>query len=641
MRWYIRTVVVYGRNDEIRRVDFTPGVNIITGDSKTGKSSILDIVDYCLGSSDCGIAQGGKIRKFAAWYGMLIQTPTEQIFVARPDPGPRSSATEMFLRVQSEVDLPSANELEANTDRDTVVAELSQRLGLSQLRLAESEFDTSFSGKPTLRDLVAFMFQPQNVIANKKILFYRTEDPTYRKRLERVFPVALGIVDEEYFRLKAQAEEQRKVIHRLERELLKAEAQAGEGVDKARELYLQGVSLGVFQERPNPTWDLGTFRDKLGAAVEQGRVARQPVYGTGVNVERLVQLESEYRRHRDDSRVVEDELHQTLSLLNAAGGYKGVLESQVDRLKPVGMFAGLLTDTCPLCKHTLTELSPEMQRLKDATENIQYELSTLASVPHALEDRRRELEANLRAIQGAMRGVGGEIRAIRLAETRLAEADKTKAATDWYLGGVDQHLKTVETIVDNSALKRKLDAEKRRLETIAESLEAYDHEARLEAALRAIGRKMTAVGDQLDLEWPGAPLSLDLRRLTVVCDTPEGEPVALSRMGSGANWVSCHLSALLGLHLHFCAQDQSPVPSVLFLDQPSQAYYPAEINWEAAGHDTDRHNVRLIFEAVFDAVEASQGCLQVIVVDHADYDDWPEFRNAVGSRRFRGGRGLI
>ena len=48
----ILQISVYGKNRERRDVKFTPShVNIITGASKKGKSSLLDIVEYCLGSS--------------------------------------------------------------------------------------------------------------------------------------------------------------------------------------------------------------------------------------------------------------------------------------------------------------------------------------------------------------------------------------------------------------------------------------------------------------------------------------------------------------------------------------------------------------------------------------------------------------
>ena len=46
----IRELVLYGYNGRVRHLQFALGkVNIITGRSKSGKSAIGDIIDYCMG----------------------------------------------------------------------------------------------------------------------------------------------------------------------------------------------------------------------------------------------------------------------------------------------------------------------------------------------------------------------------------------------------------------------------------------------------------------------------------------------------------------------------------------------------------------------------------------------------------------
>lgn len=43
-------ITLYNDDGDTRVVDFRPGeLNIVTGDSKAGKSALLTIVDYCLG----------------------------------------------------------------------------------------------------------------------------------------------------------------------------------------------------------------------------------------------------------------------------------------------------------------------------------------------------------------------------------------------------------------------------------------------------------------------------------------------------------------------------------------------------------------------------------------------------------------
>ena len=54
MSFNINSITIYSSDGDQRRVTFKrSGLNIVTGQSKTGKSSLIDIIDYCLGRSEC------------------------------------------------------------------------------------------------------------------------------------------------------------------------------------------------------------------------------------------------------------------------------------------------------------------------------------------------------------------------------------------------------------------------------------------------------------------------------------------------------------------------------------------------------------------------------------------------------------
>ncbi|TIP54350.1 MAG: DUF3732 domain-containing protein, partial [Mesorhizobium sp.] len=53
-RWNVREIALYGVGARRRTIEFDiDKVNVITGASGTGKSAIIDAIDYCLGSTDC------------------------------------------------------------------------------------------------------------------------------------------------------------------------------------------------------------------------------------------------------------------------------------------------------------------------------------------------------------------------------------------------------------------------------------------------------------------------------------------------------------------------------------------------------------------------------------------------------------
>ncbi|HEX8367292.1 MAG TPA: hypothetical protein VF604_01875 [Pyrinomonadaceae bacterium] len=79
----ILEIVLYSHNGQRRVLPFKLGqTNIITGKSATGKSALIEIVDYCLGRGECNVPEG-VIRDTVAWFGLKLQFPTGQIFIAR------------------------------------------------------------------------------------------------------------------------------------------------------------------------------------------------------------------------------------------------------------------------------------------------------------------------------------------------------------------------------------------------------------------------------------------------------------------------------------------------------------------------------------------------------------------------------
>ncbi len=54
-------LVLYHADGRTRRLNFLPGrLNIVTGESGTGKSALLTIVEYCLGRSSILVSRIGS-----------------------------------------------------------------------------------------------------------------------------------------------------------------------------------------------------------------------------------------------------------------------------------------------------------------------------------------------------------------------------------------------------------------------------------------------------------------------------------------------------------------------------------------------------------------------------------------------------
>ena len=152
-------LVLWPRIDAPPRVlDFRPGVvNVISGASKTGKSAVIPIIDYCLGADKCAIPVG-VIRENCAWFRIVLDTVEGQKLLARREPGDQQNTGDMVLIEAAEVEVPGRIE-EKSTNVEAVKGVLNRLAGLSNLEF-EPGTDNSFKSRASFRDLMARAEKP-------------------------------------------------------------------------------------------------------------------------------------------------------------------------------------------------------------------------------------------------------------------------------------------------------------------------------------------------------------------------------------------------------------------------------------------------------------------------------------------------
>ena len=145
----IKQIVLYGKNGQRRDLELKTGaVNIITGKSGTGKSSLIAIVDYCLGGK-CDIAEG-PIRDHVMWYGLLLEFPKSQVFIARRDPGNGAEDGACFYQTGETVEIPEVIDA-PNTTWNAIEDQLNGQLGIAPNLHTPTEGQTLSSVVGTIR----------------------------------------------------------------------------------------------------------------------------------------------------------------------------------------------------------------------------------------------------------------------------------------------------------------------------------------------------------------------------------------------------------------------------------------------------------------------------------------------------------
>lgn len=173
MSLQISRLILYSRTEQVRELTFRPGrLNVLTGASKTGKSAIIDIIDYCTGRSECNVADG-VIRRYVGWYAILFQLNGGQILVARRNPavGERTSG-DIYMDRGSAIDTPLASMLSKNTTVAAVEKSLGAAIGISENE-NRPPAPTRDPLEANFRHALLLSFQDQNDIDSKQRLFHR------------------------------------------------------------------------------------------------------------------------------------------------------------------------------------------------------------------------------------------------------------------------------------------------------------------------------------------------------------------------------------------------------------------------------------------------------------------------------------
>ena len=161
---------------------------------------------------------------------------------------------------------------------------------------------------------------------------------------------------------------------------------------------------------------------------------------------------------------------------------------------------------------------------------------------------------------------------------------------------------------------------------LEERLSGYDLPNQLSKAQSFLSENMNRLSYTLDFEKEYRPINLNFGLVDQTFDLYQHQngkdKIYLYEMGSGANWVSCHIALFLSFLRLFASNKKSPMPLFLFFDQPSQVYFPRGDEKTSDLPPADLMAVGSMYKTIFDEVlkiGEDTGILpQVLIVDHVD-----------------------
>ena len=614
MIFYISKIRLwFKQGGEPRDLDFHQDkVNVITGDSSTGKSSVLKIIDYCLLSERSTIVKD-VINENVSWYGMVFYVNDKPYTIIRPSQ--TVETTEMKTILKEGIYLPEKPVFGLNDLRTKAMVKMNEIFGISIKLKLESKVKLQF------RHNLVFNYLTEDIIATENtyqdLRFFRKEE--YAKVLNDLFKLAIGVNERKIQELESElkrvlGEEKRK------KEAQTKEIKSQEQYEKTkREIAKEAKELGLGSVNVSDINPMA-WSDDIKRIVDNCNL-------------QFKNEDANQRRKRIDLELadVQEQLGYFESLENEYKTYQRRLERQRDSLIPLEYVKRHLSElmTYQETGRLLRELTEAWQAIKESyvpdmklPENYEKARTDLKLREKELKNERKRL--NPYTLE--QRDVTWLRKAILLAERMEKELVKVpkQSITEEMLIKCGEAISSIQDKL--SRLRAKND---NALGNLNEAILKY---FKYQRGISEAYRNYKPI------------YSLDESMLML--EREEGE-YPESNVGSKSNYMFLHLCYFLGLHDLLMENKNTMIPQFLFIDQPSIPYY-ADKNARLAGANDsiandDQKKLMEAFRLIdkFMREITREGHFQIIMVEHAGTEYWQNLSTFETRYEFRNGEGLI
>ena len=615
MNFYISKIRLWFKHGgEPRDLDFFPDkVNVITGDSSTGKSSVLKIIDYCLLSERSAIVKD-VINENVAWYGMVFYVDDQPYTIIRPSQTVETSEMKVIFR--KGVFLPEKPEAGMNDIRAKVLIKMNELFNIPKKLKLESKVKLNYHHN------LMFNYLTEDIIATENtyqdLRFFRKNE--YVKILSDLFKLAIGVDELKRQELESNIQEAQKEEKRKQ-DAQKKEIEAQEKYEKIqREIANEIEELGL--------GDVTYFGDNPVAWAENVKTIVD-----NCNLQFKNEQANQQRKQIETELIdVRERLGYYISLENEYKIYQNRLKRQGDSLAPLDYVKKHLSELM-----TYQETGKLLRELTEAWQSIKESYDPEVKLPEGfkkskkdLKHRESELISQLKSLnpyQIDQKDIVWLRRAILLADRMEKELSKAPKQT------ISEEM-LVECGEAVSALQEKLLHLKAKNDNALANLndtigKYFKYQEGISEAYRNYKPVYSLEENMLMLEGESG-------------EYPE------SNIGSKSNYMFLHLCYFFGLHDLLMNNQNKIIPQFLFIDQPSIPYYADKgerrvdaDNETIANDDRDKLMEAFRLTDLFMREMTRRGHFQIIMIEHAGKEYWQNLSTFETRYEFRKGEGLI
>lgn len=597
MNFYIKTLKLwFSTHRQPKEYEFHPDkVNVITGDSSTGKSSILQIIDYCLLSENSRIVED-VINENVSWYGLVFYMNGIDYALARKAPEEGVPSYDFFWQ-------ECCSELPDETPDVTVGmrrADIEARLN----EIVEISDKMSIGGNPKnklyFRQLLPLSFLSEDIIATMGSYFdlEYLDERIDTEDFKSILRLVIGTDDSELQTLKKRLNVLAKKI-RKEESYKKNDETNRQLYEKRRtELKGKAMQLGLIVAGQEDM-DEKALIDIVKQKIRELNVLKR----SHKKLEKIGEL---YKQRRELKIELDD--YRRLQLeYNRAVKYAQQVK---DCMMPMDF----------LLKNINRQiLSEETLLLYKSLESTFVDLKARNLVPDKLPD---DFQMSRDSKKKELERVDAEI-------ARLDELSKQSVNPDvmFRYFTLDQDLNALKKV----EAKFKGEAQLQNMYDESNVLNGYINAMndRIEKNIRELDSEVQTYYDEqkgMSASYSGCSVHFDVDRLNVELRR-EGRSGIIKNVGSKSNYMFMHLCFFLGLHQYLLIKENNHAPSFLIIDQPSIPYYSGQKDGKKLPEKDDVKRLTSAFELIEsfmrqNVCESQNKHFQIILLEHANREYW-------------------
>lgn len=592
MNFYISKIKLwFNKENESRTFEFyNDKVNIITGDSSTGKSSLLKIIDYCLLNDRCTIVQD-IINENVSWYGLVFHiNDTTHTIIRR---APKVEQADMCVIFKNEEFLPDSPTPDLSDQRSSAMIRMNELFDINTKLKLDSKIKYNF------RHNLLFNYVTEDIISTENtyqdLRFFRSND--FVKILDDLFKMAIGVNEYRIRELRSNLEEAKR---RLKSKQSKKEKEISdeENYYSNREIaLLELIELGLCDST-----DHNISTDEW-----------IKILNNAINT-----YDIQFRDTNSNYRRLELE-QQLINLKEDYGYYKSLQKEYESYMKRLGNQDSSLVPLDYMKKHMpevfrYQETNMLLSKLSEAWLNIKKSYNPDKEIPANFQNRMKELKEKIDELTV-------EYKKLNPLQPQLQDVK--------WIRSVILLLERIEKQLMKAPVLKISDSEITRLEEDVTGIEdnlikigALNNNAIIKLN-ECINKYFTSQHGVSESYMDCKPI-YSIEEHALMLDRA-GVEYPIANVGSKSNYMFLHLCYFFGLHELLVKNKNRNIPQFLFIDQPSIPYY-ADKN-DGANIDTlndDESKLRAAFKLIdrFMKEITKENHFQIIMIEHAGPNYW-------------------